>query len=435
MSINIINKKIFFVILIIFSFFKFFFAFVYGDHFYEMEWSIIVKNLIEDFSFSFHEIDNQKIPTAYMPPLYAYLMYAIAILGFSEFVNVKLILFLQCFFSGISIIFFYRILRKFFNEKSSIIFSLIYFLIPLNFYSATQISSVSFQISIFIFFFFYFLISLNFYSFIYFLSFFFQISIFIFFLFYYLNTKTYLDFLKLGIFSSLALLIRGEFWLLLFILIIFKIISNNIHFKKIIIFLLTIIIIISPTIIRNYLTFNQIVLVKSTGYNLWRGNSDSFNINGENLETSEIQKKRNEIINTLIEKKNLEKYEIYLDKMYFDIAKKNIFSNIGKYFVHYINKLFAFSFFNFYSNYPNNFHPLILFPEVIISTFGILGIIFNIFSKKINYEFLIITFYYLALIPIFFISPRYKLFIFPMYIFFSCYFFTFLSNKIFSKKQ
>jgi 4-amino-4-deoxy-L-arabinose transferase-like glycosyltransferase len=406
MSINIINKKIFFVILIIFSFFKFFFAFVYGDHFYEMEWSIIVKNLIEDFSFSFHEIDNQKIPTAYMPPLYAYLMYAIAILGFSEFVNVKLILFLQCFFSGISIIFFYRILRKFFNEKSSIIFSLIYFLIPLNFYSATQISSVSFQI-----------------------------SIFIFFLFYYLNTQTYLDFLKLGIFSSLALLIRGEFWLLLFILIIFKIISNNIHFKKIIIFLLTIIIIISPTIIRNYLTFNQIVLVKSTGYNLWRGNSDSFNINGENLETSEIQKKRDEIINTLIEKKNLEEYEIYLDKMYFDIAKKNIFSNIGKYFVHYINKLFAFSFFNFYSNYPNNFHPLILFPEVIISTFGILGIIFNIFSKKINYEFLIITFYYLALIPIFFILPRYKLFIFPMYIFFSCYFFTFLSNKIFSKKQ
>ena len=106
MSINIISKKIFFVILIIFYFFKFFFAFVYGDLFYEMEWSIIVKNLIDDFSFSFHEIDNQKIPTAYMPPLYAYLMYAIAILGFSEFVNVKLILFLQCFFSGISIIFF-----------------------------------------------------------------------------------------------------------------------------------------------------------------------------------------------------------------------------------------------------------------------------------------------------------------------------------------
>jgi hypothetical protein len=406
MSFNIINKKIFFTILFIFSFLKVIFAFIYGDHFYEMEWSIIVNNLIENFTFSFHEIDNQKIPTAYMPPLYAYLIYAIAIFGFSEFINVKLILFLQCFFSGISIIFFYRILCKFFSEKFSIIFSLIYFMIPINFYSATQISSVSFQI-----------------------------SIFIFFLFYYLNAKTYLDFLKLGIFSSLAMLIRGEFWLLLFILIIFKIINNNIRSKKIIIFLFAIIIVISPTIIRNYLIFNQIVLVKSTGYNLWRGNSEFPNINGENLETLEIKNKRDELISTLIEKKNLKKYEIYLDKMYFDIAKKNIFSDSVKYFVHYINKLFAFSFFNFYSNYPNNFHPLILVPEVIISTFGILGIIFNILSKKINYEFLIITFYYLALIPIFFVLPRYKLFIFPMYIFFSCYFFTFLSNKIFSKKQ
>ena len=390
MSFNIINKKIFFTILFIFSFLKVIFAFIYGDHFYEMEWSIIVNNLIENFTFSFHEIDNQKIPTAYMPPLYAYLIYAIAIFGFSEFVNVKLILFLQCFFSGISIIFFYRILCKFFSEKFSIIFSLIYFMIPINFYSATQISSVSFQI-----------------------------SIFIFFLFYYLNAKTYLDFFKLGIFSSLAMLIRGEFWLLLFILIIFKIINNNIRSKKIIIFLFAIIIVISPTIIRNYLIFNQIVLVKSTGYNLWRGNSEFPNINGENLETLEIKKKRDELISILIEKKNLKKYEIYLDKMYFDIAKKNIFSDTV----------------NFYSNYPNNFHPLILVPEVIISTFGILGIIFNILSKKINYEFLIITFYYLALIPIFFVLPRYKLFIFPMYIFFSCYFFTFLSNKIFSKKQ
>ena len=277
-------------------------------------------------------------------------------------------------------------------------------MIPINFYSATQISSVSFQI-----------------------------SIFIFFLFYYLNAKTYLDFFKLGIFSSLAILIRGEFWLLLFILIIFKIINNNIRYKKITIFLFAIIIVISPAIIRNYLIFNQIVLVKSTGYNLWRGNSEFPNINGENLETLEIKKKRDELISILIEKKNLKKYEIYLDKMYFDIAKKNIFSDTVKYFVHYINKLFAFSFFNFYSNYPNNFHPLILVPEIIISTFGILGIIFNILSKKINYEFLIITFYYLALIPIFFVLPRYKLFIFPMYIFFSCYFFTFLSNKIFSK--
>ena len=141
------------------------------------------------------------------------------------------------------------------------------------------------------------------------------------------------------------------------------------------------------------------------------------------------------IQNKLIQSNNLSKYETYLDQMYFDIAKKNIFNDPIEYIKHYMNKFFAFSFFNFFSNYPNNFHPLILIPEIVISLFGILGILQNIFSKRINYELLIITFYYLALIPIFFVLPTYKLFILPMYIIFSCYLFPFLSNKIFSKKQ
>jgi 4-amino-4-deoxy-L-arabinose transferase-like glycosyltransferase len=293
-----------------------------------------------------------------------------------------------------------------FNERYAILFSLIYFLIPLNFYSATQISSVSFQI-----------------------------SIFIFFLYYYLNSQTNFQFIILGIFSGLAILIRGEFWLLFLILTFYKIIIDKINLTKLFFLIFITFLIISPTIIRNYIVFDKFVLTQSSGYNLWRGNSLSKNINGENVETYEIRKKREEIKNKLIELNAIEKYEIYLDKLYFDIAKENIFNNPIKYIGHYINKFFAFSFFNFYSNYPNNFHPLIFIPEILISFFAIFGILQNIFSKKINYELLIITFFYLILIPIFFVLPRYKLFIFPMYIIFSCYLFAFLSNKIFSKKQ
>jgi hypothetical protein len=262
-----------------------------------------------------------------------------------------------------------------------------------------------------------------------------QISIFILFLYYYLNTKTNLDFIKLGIFSGLALLIRGEFVLLLFILIIFKIIFKSIKFKNLFLLILVTFFIISPTLIRNYLVFDELVLTKSIGYNLWRGNSETLNINGENIETPEILEEIEKLKNKLLAENNLNEYEIYLDKVYLDIVKKNIFSDPVKYFFHYINKVFAFSFFNFYSDYPNNFHPLVVIPEIIVSILGISGIILNILSKKINYEFLLITFYYLALIPVFFILPRYKLFILPMYIFYSCYFFTFLSSRIFSKKQ
>ena len=404
--VNKINKKNFFTLLLSLSILKFIVAIIYGDNSYEMEWGIIVNNLLNDFSFSYHEIEGQKVPTAYMPPLYAYIIYCVSILGFSEFITVKIILFLQCLFSGLSIIFFYKILLKIFNEKYSITFSLIYFLIPINFYSATQISSVSFQI-----------------------------SIFIFFLYYYLTAQTNFSIIKLGFFSGMALLIRGEFWLLFLILIFFKIITNKINLKNLCFLMLVVFIIISPILIRNYIVFNDFAITKSSGYNLWRGNSLSKNINGETTETFIIEEEKKKIQHKLIQSNNLSKYEIYLDQMYLDIAKNNILNDPIEYIKHYINKFFAFSFFNFRSNYPNNFHPLILIPEILISFFSILGILQNIFSKKINYELLIITFFYLMLIPIFFVLPRYKLFIFPMYIIFSCYLFAFLSNKIFSKKQ
>lgn len=401
-----INKKNFIIFLITLTILKIVLAFFYGDTVYEWEWGIIVKNLLSDFSFSYHEIDGKKIPSAYMPPLYAYFLYSISLLGFSEFVTVKLVLLFQCILSSISVFYFFKILKIYFEKKYSIIFSIIYFLIPINFYSATQVSSVACQM-----------------------------VIFILFLYYYLNASSNLDYFKVGIFSGFSLLIRGEFWLLFLILIFYKVIVKNINIKQILISIFFTVLIISPTLVRNYISFEELVLTKSSGYNLWRGNSISININGENIETIEIKEKKIKLKNDLNNSKNINKYEIYLDELYFQIAKKNILSDPFKYLMHYINKFFAFLFFNPFSDYPNYYNPLVVIPEILISLFAIMGIIQNILSKKINHEILIVTFFYLILIPVFFILPRYKLFIYPMYIIFTCYFFTFLFNNIFSKKQ
>lgn len=401
-----INKKNFIIFLITLTILKIVLAFFYGDTVYEYEWGIIVKNLLSDFSFSYHEIDGKKIPSAYMPPLYAYFLYSISLLGFSEFVTVKLVLLFQCILSSISVFYFFKILKIYFEKKYSIIFSIIYFLIPINFYSATQVSSVTCQT-----------------------------VIFILFLYYYLSASSNLDYFKVGIFSGFASLIRGEFWLLFLILIFYKIIIKNINIKQILITIFLTVLIISPTLVRNYISFEELVLTKSSGYNLWRGNSISTNINGEIIETMEIKEKKIKLKNDLNNSKNINKYEIYLDELYFQIAKKNILSDPLKYLIHYINKFFAFLIFNPSSDYPNYYNLLVVIPEILISLFAIMGIIQNILSKKINYEILIVTFFYLMLIPAFFILPRYKLFIYPMYIIFSCYFFTFLFNNIFSRKQ
>ena len=38
--------------------------------------------------------------------------------------------------------------------------------------------------------------------------------------------------------------------------------------------------VISPYVIRNYIHFNQVIIVKSLGYNLWKGNNQLSTVEG-----------------------------------------------------------------------------------------------------------------------------------------------------------
>ena len=402
---NFINQKNFFILLVFFTIVKIIFSNFFGDKILVEEWAIIVNHLNSDQILGYNKYGDVVIPSVYMPPLYIYIIYFINLANFNEFINVKIILFLQCIISGISIYYFKKILKLYFSEKISLLISIAYFFYPLNFYSSSQISSVSFQV-----------------------------SFFIFFIYFYLTAKTSRDFFLLGIFSGLMTLIRGEFWLLLVLLIFFRIFKKNFLFKNFAITLSALIIIISPTLIRNYITFEQVLVVKSSGYNLWRGNSKSLSVNGESHDTGIILEFKNNLLHNLL-KNEINKYELIVDDYYFDLALKNILNEPKKYLLHYIKKFFSFAFFNPFSNYPNYFHPLVFIPEILISCIAIAGIIKNIFSEDRNYEVLLITSYYLFIIPIFFLLPRYKLFILPLYFIFISYFLASLSKRIFSNKQ
>ena len=333
-----------------------------------------------------------------MPPLYPYFLYSFSFLGFDQLTTVKLILLSQCILSFFSLIIFFKILKNYFDEQKSYIISIIYFIFPLNFYASTQISSVSIQV-----------------------------FCFIFFIYFFLNLRTLRDYLFLGLFSSLSILVRGEFWLLFLILIIFRILINFKNFKYFLLTLAVTILMISPILLKNFKTFNQIVITKSFGYNLWRGNSDELNING-NFYNIDVLK--DDFIKS---DEDIKKFDLYLDNFFLKKARENLTNDPYKYIKHYFNKFFAFSIFNYNSNYPNYYNPLVFIPEIIISVLAILGIIINIINKR-DYEILIMILYYLALIPIFFVLPRYKLFILPLYFIFASQFLIYLSN-IFSKKQ
>lgn len=401
-----LDYRKFILIIIFFTIIKIIFSFIFGDKMLVEEWEIIVNNILTNQILGYHTIDKEVVPSAYMPPLYVYFVYLIVSFGLSELLSVKIILLIQCIFSFISGIYFFKLLKLYFKEKICLVISLAYFFYPLNFYSASQISSVSLQV-----------------------------SFFIFFLYFYLTTETFKDFIILGIFSSFMVLIRGEFWLLLIFLILLKFLNKKIIIKNYLIYLLTMLILISPTIVRNYIHFDTFIITKSSGYNLWRGNSKAFLVNGEVDDSGEILIHKYELKNKLIEEKQIKKYEIILDNYYFDLALKNINQDPNAYIIHYIKKFFSFMVFNPYSDYENYFHPLVVIPEILVSLFAVIGIIKNIFSKERNLEVLMITLYYLFLIPVFFVLPRYKLFILPLYFILIGHLFTFLSKSSFSKKQ
>jgi hypothetical protein len=340
-----------------------------------------------------------------MPPLYAYFLYLFSFLNLPEISTVRTVLFVQCILSGISGYALFRILNNFFGEKYSYLVTIAYILYPLNFYSPSQISSVTLQVFLF--------------------------TLYLYFFINFLKNKNFIFF---GIISGFSMLIRGEFWLLFFFSIIFLLFKNKKVGKKI--FLATLIgaIVISPYLVRNYLIFEKLILTKSSGYNLWRGNSYQFDVNGDSS-TLIFNKELKNIENNLINKHQLHLYELYIDNYYYEKAKKNIFENLYLYFIHYIKKFISFSIFNYNSTYPNYFNPLIFIPEIIISTCAILGIIKNIFANKRFEILLLVIFFYLILIPVFFVLPRYKLFILPIYFIFAAYFIEgFLSKKNFFQK-
>lgn len=407
---NYFNYNILIFIVIFFSTLKFIYAIFYGDVRFDMEWSNLYYNLKNSGIYSYHEIDGKKIPSVYMPPLYAYFLYFFSFFNLSDYLTVKLIIFIQCVLSGVSTIILFKIIKKIFNKYLSFPLSLGFYFYPLNFYSASQISSITLQIFLFIFFLYFF-------------------------------TKKFLnnEYIFLGILSGLLILIRGEFWLLLLILFTFKLATDYKNFKKIIISIILCITVVLPQIFVNYQTFSKIVITNSSGFNLWRGNSAKPNINGATIETLDlevvnIKKDIDDLKLKLKENNQITKYEIYLDDLFKKRAISNILENPETYFIHYIKKFIAFSLFNFDSNYPNYWNPLVFIPEILVSVFALVGLFLNSISNKKNFVMMIIIFYYLTLIPIFFILPRYKLFILPIYFIYLGYFISFLIKKNFFKE-
>ncbi len=383
--------------------------FIHENHLTD-EWSILFKNFQKYNSFSYYVFDGKDIPSSYMPPLYFLFLFLNKILSLDLINFVYLVFFNQVLLSTISIYFFYKICKYFFDESISLVGTLIFSLFPLMIYSNGLISSASLQLFLYLWFF---KLYLDLFK----------------------NKSNLTDSIILTIICSLNLVLRGEFIIIFLFSIIYLIFVNKKKAKTGILIFLCSLIIISPYVLRNYNNTGQIHIVNSSGYALWKGNNQMANVEGFHnslhpnsrsswpkiLEFEKLYKNLDKI-------KKDEMYEANREKVFKSEAIENILSNKIKYLKLYIKKIFSFYFFDLNSSLKNYYNPFHILPILLIAILSLPGIIiaFKKFKRiEINYLISILSLMTLF-ISIFFILPRYKISIISLQILFSLFFINYL---------
>ena len=249
--------------------------------------------------------------------------------------------------------------------------------------------------------------------------------LFFYFFFQLAEKKNLSSIISLSFIGGLLLLLRGEFIVILLLSLLFLLFFFRLSIKNIILILLITLITISPYLIRNIVVFEKIIITKSLGLNLWKGNNPKSTVEGYEEFDNELIKK----INSIPKNKY---YGINYDNVFLEQAKKNIKEDKKKYFTLFIKKFISFLFIDVNSSNPNYYNPLHYVPVLILSITSLIGIILsNKKSNKLNY-LILIFFINIIIFSIFFILPRYKLAIIPIQIIFTNVLVDYIRKRFFS---
>ncbi len=366
------------------------------------EWGVLVYNLVNFKSYSIYHFDNILVPSVYMPPGYPLLLYIIKMFSLNDAVFLNLIMLFQIILGTYSIYVFYKINLYLFSHKLSLINSFIFSIFPLNVYMVGQLSSITLTV---------------------FLS-----LIFLDLLFTTIKKNTLKNIIFLSIISGLLIITRGEFILIFASIIFFVILKKKINPPNLLKIILITSLVISPYMIRNYLHFNQIMLTKSLGFNLWKGNNELSSVQGyeeyKNLNFKELEFKLNSL------EKN-KRYELNRDKLFLSEAKKYLAQDPLRYLNLFFKKIFSFYFVDLNSTYPNYYNFIHFFPVVLFSILSFPGL-FILYKKKNIYADCLGLYllFNIVIFSCFFILPRFKLIILPVQIILVAYFIKYLLNKL-----
>jgi hypothetical protein len=228
-----------------------------------------------------------------------------------------------------------------------------------------------------------------------------------------------------GITMGLLVLARAETLLFSLIVIgwlVWRFIRDN---KSIIFaFSLGIIIIISPWVIRNLYSFGRLTpLTISGGYNLWQGQNEHATGTLGDYVVPEVHPS-NDLNQKLKAIPITNEYEINYDQLFMDDALISIKERPLNSIVLGLRKFCYYWFgiyFGFEMDYPGIHSPVILLPWFVLLPFSIIGLVksFHDYKKYLVLYFLLAS--STLIIMVFFVLPRYVIFIIPTAIMFAAH--------------
>ena len=396
MSLNFEKKLT--LIIILGAFLRIISIIFFGDKEVSNEWGVMLGHLEQNQTLSLRSIDGVAVPNIFMPPLYPLFLYVIK-LGFNEIhIFLNSVFICQLILSLISIFLVYKILKELFNENISLFGTLIYSIFPINVFAVSQISSISLQT--------------------------FLINIFLFGFIKLFKSQGFTNVIVFSFSAALLILLRGEFFVFVFLSLIYLLFKHKCY-QKVLVSLILIAILISPYLYRNYSIFGEITITKSFGYNLLKGNHPETAVEGVGMfgSVDKVIPETKEKLDELYALGPIKKHDLYKDIIFLDQAIIFIKENPIKYIKLYFAKFLSFLFFDINSSYPYYYSLFHLLPKIIISITTILGILSTLSLSKniINY----FTLFYLGnigLFSFFFILPRYSLSLLTIQIILSLYF-------------
>tara|TARA_B100001057_G_C22867901_1_gene957412 strand:+ start:5939 stop:7177 length:1239 start_codon:yes stop_codon:yes gene_type:complete len=380
-------------------------AIFFGDKTLDHEFDVLAKNFVDGHGYSYWSLlDNGQLtnkyapeailhlPSAYMPILYPLLVtFFIYIFGYNN-VSVFLILVFQSFLGAVNCFMIGKIYEEKFNSKSLTVILFTSFF-PLHIFMSTQISASTLYVFLItsVLLFYYRLLKLN-------------------------NIK---NAFILGFSLGLLTLSRADAILIIpAIITLLLLLHKNISYKNTMIFTLTSLLVIAPMSIRNYNTFGFFYpLTISGGLNLWLGNNEDATGSRMNYVVP-YKPIPDTIQNQISSLKINSNYEVNLDNIYKEEAKQFIINNPLKSFELSMQKVIFFwvHIYDQRIQYPKMNNFLYWGPWIFFLPFFILGFKDSIREFRKNDLEIFLILYFTFIYSVFFVLPRYRLIVLPIYL-------------------